>query len=282
MQQTRPRSTPSRAFTLIELLVVVAIISLLISILLPSLSGARKQSLQVLCVTNLRSLGQAAQLYAADNRNTVVRAESQVAAAPIHYAQTLVRGLGYDGPTDRLWRPNNYTVQKPLMDLCRTLKPFQCPSFPPHELDPNEQSIDYVVSAFALPYTQNNVNSDAAGGGQPGEDYMGSTNQGGVDYEIYYRLDRFTGLANPSRMIYLTEAHRKLPVNTLVYHDLYYTSQLPLGAHPRVASDQRHPRGITALFFDGHAVAAPIREIDSGWPTTIAQRLSKFTFYPEQ
>ena len=57
----RPRSP--RAFTLIELLTVVAIISLLISIMMPSLTRARDQAKSVHCLARLKEYGNALGAY---------------------------------------------------------------------------------------------------------------------------------------------------------------------------------------------------------------------------
>jgi len=62
----RRSSRRRRGFTLIELLVVVAIIALLVSILLPSLSKAREQAKAAVCATRLRTFGQAAVTYEAE------------------------------------------------------------------------------------------------------------------------------------------------------------------------------------------------------------------------
>jgi len=56
-----------KGFTLIELLVVVAIIALLISILLPSLSRARELAKRLVCAANIKGIGTAMKIYANDN-----------------------------------------------------------------------------------------------------------------------------------------------------------------------------------------------------------------------
>jgi len=68
--RAKPRTTHGRAFTLIELLVVVAIISMLMAILLPSLSKARAQARAVLCASRISQLGKAMLIYADDFEET--------------------------------------------------------------------------------------------------------------------------------------------------------------------------------------------------------------------
>lgn len=53
-----------KAFTLIELLVVISIISLLMAIMVPALARARVQGKSMVCLSNLRQLAVAAEVYA--------------------------------------------------------------------------------------------------------------------------------------------------------------------------------------------------------------------------
>lgn len=65
-----PRRPLSSGFTLIELLTVIAIIGILASILIPTVSSVREKARQTQCANNLRQWGMAVNLYAAENKST--------------------------------------------------------------------------------------------------------------------------------------------------------------------------------------------------------------------
>ncbi|HWL94391.1 MAG TPA: prepilin-type N-terminal cleavage/methylation domain-containing protein [Phycisphaerae bacterium] len=246
------------AFTLIELLVVIAIISLLLAILLPSLSNARRSGRAVVCQTRLRSMGQAMQMYADSFDGAIVRGEHQPDI--MHFAIALLPALGYEGPFSTLGQLFQNDHER-LLKIFGEIDSYQCPDFPTEA-----QRLDFVVNAYPADYA-----AGPAGAGDASSEPV-ATDGDSIIYDHTSRLR-----LSASSLIYVTEGHAKLPTDELYLRDLFFAAHLPFATAPRIANDKRHPSGLNALFVDGHVEQMRSRRLDPGYPQLAAERLRYFT-----
>ena len=106
MQRTRFLARKQCGFTLIELLVVISIIALLISILLPSLSGARRAGQRIACMANFRSVASGVNEYATSNDSWIIGAPSTSGAYLLGEATAwgaAVQTWDFMGPMAFMW-----------------------------------------------------------------------------------------------------------------------------------------------------------------------------------
>lgn len=70
-------------FTIVELLIVIAVISILVALLFPALNLAREKARGIKCLSNLKQLGTAFQMYSADHTD--------------YFPTPMLRAYGYSG-----------------------------------------------------------------------------------------------------------------------------------------------------------------------------------------
>jgi len=83
-----------RSFTLVELLVVMAIIALLVALTQPALKAALLNAQSLKCASNLRSIGSAVILYAADNNNSLPQIDQAAIQIYTPLGPSLTTALG--------------------------------------------------------------------------------------------------------------------------------------------------------------------------------------------
>ncbi len=130
------------AFTLVELLVVIGIIALLISVLLPALNKARQSANDVKCISNLRQIGVAVQMYAQAHKGTMpVHLEWTGGSAPYfaNWDRLIAPYLGVEG-VSMTANQNNPPPQQSGVLVC-----------------PRDNTIEPPPGFFKRSYTMNGV-----------------------------------------------------------------------------------------------------------------------------
>jgi prepilin-type N-terminal cleavage/methylation domain-containing protein len=274
-----------RAFTLVELLVVIGIIGLLIAILLPVLTKARRAAQNAQCISNLRQIGQATMLYRADagrlplffilrnngwqplsangTGNTVWWTAFSQGGKTTH--QSITKGYIEDGskPLNRyLYKdalPENWTGTTTLPDQRRPRDVFRCPADGPEGFGQTIKGtpLNYLGTSVASPFELY------------GTDYM--SNRG----FMYDRLivDAFYKYLNPplttakvdtfnaavSKIVMGWNSQETyLAADMLFLWSLFYQQAIP-GAH---SSQSMH----NAVFMDGHVAPAYVtKQMVDSW-----------------
>ena len=232
-------------FTLVELLVVLAIISILMAILIPVINTIREQSKITACLSNLRQIGHAINMYGGDHKGLILPADlrdpnfDNVNGRWGNWATILVQGRYLAAPdqTNPATPPAGHSV-------------FRCPNGTDEDGVFNgayfadrdsllqagywrRQAMDLHPDGSMTPsitiFTWYGINADRVGEDYPMFRYPSDTRR--------EKLHSFSEIHSPSEL-------------AMVYDGFFEH-----GGESRLMANARHKRGTVTnyLFADGHA-----------------------------
>jgi prepilin-type N-terminal cleavage/methylation domain-containing protein/prepilin-type processing-associated H-X9-DG protein len=224
--QAPGRRAKTLAFTLIELLVVIAIIAILAALVLPALAQAKATALKAQCVSNIRQITLAIQIYTADSDD---RLPGPIwTGQPYEYDLTTSNNLAYYLASQ---------LSTPAPAIARALSPvFLCPAYAKcaHKGSPDSEYVSMLV----------NRDVDSGIALVPPFGYPARNGKG------VYKPLKVTMLAQfgpPATLYALTDADKK---NSPPTENPWY-GQLP--------GKPVHGNYRNELYFDGHVAAKRVR-----------------------
>jgi len=217
------RKREKSGFTLIELLVVIAIIAILAAILFPVFSRAREQARKTACLSNLKQIGTALQMYCQDWDETYP------------FVGCFGCGSGED--------MNNpfCSVQAKIYPYVKNVDVYDCPSASVYKLSVVANGCArYSSDQWAFPPDWVGRELDIGC-----NMFMGVHGNGG------FTIQRMAQLPTPTETVVFSDA----PIFNVCPKKVVYASACRAPCQPelRLRQNTRHMEGNNLVFADGHA-----------------------------